>query len=79
LSLYCLAEKNFGNLLVPSQLSIYKNECFEIEPAVFAVVRRARRDLAAQKVPDHRRVGAGQAGAGTTNTADHGVHGENIL
>ena len=52
-------------LLVPFQLSIYTNECFEFESAVFAVVRRARRDLATQKV--------------TTNTANHGVHGESIL
>ena len=44
------------------KLSIYTNECFEFE---FAVVRRARRDLATHKA--------------TTNTADHGVHGESIL
>ena len=34
---------------MPFQLSIYTNECFEFEPAVFTVVRRARRDLATQK------------------------------
>jgi len=60
-----LSQKDGFRLLVHFQLSIYTNECFEFEPAVFAVVRRARRDLATQRA--------------TANTADHGVHGESIL